>query len=49
MAGLCACFLGEAERQQLEHSRAIDRQLREDARRKQAEVKLLLLGMLMCS
>jgi guanine nucleotide-binding protein G(o) subunit alpha len=43
--GLCASDISSEEREAMERSRALDKQLREDAQRAAKDVKLLLLGM----
>ncbi len=42
--GLCASGLSSEEREAMERSRALDKQLKEDAERAAKDVKLLLLG-----
>jgi hypothetical protein len=44
--GLCASGLSSEEREAMERSKALDKQLKEDAERAAKDVKLLLLGML---
>ena len=42
--GLCASGLSSDEREAMERSKALDKQLKEDAERAAKDVKLLLLG-----
>ena len=42
--GLCASGLSSEEREAMERSKALDKQLKEDAERAAKDVKLLLLG-----
>ena len=42
--GLCASGMSSDEREAMERSKALDRQLKEDAERAAKDVKLLLLG-----
>ena len=44
--GLCASGLSSEEREAMERSKALDKQLKEDAERAAKDVKLLLLGKL---
>ncbi len=43
--GLCASGMSSEEREAMERSKALDKQLKEDAERAAKDVKLLLLGM----
>ena len=45
--GLCASGMSSEEREAMERSKALDKQLKEDAERAAKDVKLLLLGMLL--
>jgi hypothetical protein len=42
--GLCASGMSSEEREAMERSKALDKQLKEDAERAAKDVKLLLLG-----
>ena len=42
--GLCASGMSSDEREAMERSKALDKQLKEDAERAAKDVKLLLLG-----
>jgi hypothetical protein len=42
--GLCASGMNAEEREAMERSKALDKQLKEDAERAAKDVKLLLLG-----